>query len=126
MSDNTEFSILELFQEGLKMWERFAENPCESKAAYFRIFPDSPLRCAQFNCAGCEEVNRNCEKCRLLTEEEKRCASEPRSHYPELCCNGEYERWHSSHFSWTNKKISAGRIAERHRKALTSLVEEKP
>ena len=38
MSKQTEFSTLELFQEGLKMWEWLTENPEENKDTY-------PVRC---------------------------------------------------------------------------------
>ena len=121
MSTNTEFSTLELFREGLKMWNRFAENPYASKFTYFYKWPTSPLLNAKNNCAGCEEVAQDCSKCRLLTEEEKRNASGPVSNYLNFCCNGEYQEWYSSSSSWLDKKIAAEEIAERHRKAIETL-----
>ena len=124
MNTHTKVSILALFQEGVKMWEWFAENPHADKILYSCFWPKSPLLDAKNKCAGCEEVAGNCSECRLLTEEEKRDASDPDTEYSKFCCNGEYKTWLSLSTSWTDKKIAAARIAERHRKAIETLEEK--
>ena len=124
MSINTKAETLEFFREGAKMWEWFAENPHADKLLYSCTWPKSPLLNAKHRCAGCEEVDQDCSECRLLTEEEKKDASGPESRYPLFCCNGEYKKWKHYASSWTDKKIEAAKIAERHRKAVAALEQE--